>query len=142
MIVWSFVTGNGFARPNICEQVEGSSKSQVEGDMAFTNGCLCPTVSRSLPFISWSFYSYSEWALESDKIPPYTIYSLVGYHGFAVLEVWGDIDTFPFDGYLQQISKLLPPAVEVYITLAAAKMSFTDCEISGPMPSPSINVTI
>lgn len=25
---------------------------------------------------------------------------------------------------------------------AAAKMSFTDCEISGPIPSPSISVTV
>lgn len=28
------------------------------------------------------------------------------------------------------------------LTLAALKMSFTDCEISGPMPSPSIKVTV
>lgn len=28
------------------------------------------------------------------------------------------------------------------VTFAAAKMSLTDCAISGPMPSPSINVTV
>jgi hypothetical protein len=27
-------------------------------------------------------------------------------------------------------------------TLAAAKISFTDCEISGPIPSPSIKLTV
>ena len=45
-------------------------------------------------------YSYSEWAFEGDKISPDAVYSLIGYHGFAVLEVWGNVDTFPFDGHL------------------------------------------
>lgn len=29
-----------------------------------------------------------------------------------------------------------------FVTFAAAKISFTDLEISGPMPSPSIRVTV
>ena len=39
-------------------------------------------------------------------------------------------------------SIVVPEPVMQGPTLAAAKMSLTDCEISGPMPSPSINVTV
>ena len=40
IIVWGFITGNGFTRTDVGEKIECSAQGKVEGDMAFANWCL------------------------------------------------------------------------------------------------------
>lgn len=40
IVVWGFITSNGFAGSDIGEKIEGSAQGKVERDMAFANWCL------------------------------------------------------------------------------------------------------
>lgn len=40
MIVRGFVASNGFARADVCEEVEGSTEGKIEGYVPFAYGCL------------------------------------------------------------------------------------------------------
>lgn len=40
IVVWGFVTSNGSAGTEVSKEVEGSSESQVKGNMALANGGL------------------------------------------------------------------------------------------------------
>ena len=40
VVVGGFVAGDGLARPDVGEEVEGSAEREVEGDVAFADGGL------------------------------------------------------------------------------------------------------
>lgn len=46
IVVWRLVALDGYARPNVCEKVEGPPQSEVERNVAFTN-CAIATVRSS-----------------------------------------------------------------------------------------------
>ena len=37
VVIWGFVAGNGFARADVGEKVEGTAEGKVERDMAFAD---------------------------------------------------------------------------------------------------------
>ena len=88
--------------------------------------------------------TYSERALERNKVALDTVDSFVRDSGLAILEDRGDIDGFPLDRGLYSHLARCPSFVGACwdVTFAAEKMSLTDWEISGPIPSPSIKVTV
>ena len=88
--------------------------------------------------------TYSERALKRNKVALDTVDSFVRDNGLAILEDRGDIDGFPLDRGLYSHLARCPSFVGACwdVTFAAEKMSLTDWEISGPIPSPSIKVTV
>jgi len=50
IIVWGLVTSNGLARANVRKKIECATESEVERDMAFTNGSLY--ISQSAPALT------------------------------------------------------------------------------------------
>jgi hypothetical protein len=131
IIVGGLVAGNRAAGSQVGKEVEGSSESKVEGDVALADGG-------------------GEGSLQGDFVPLDALDSGVGDRGLAILEDRIDVDGLPGDGGLLSASVAVAtgdatlPSGQRKIekrTLAAAKMSLTATAISGPMPSPSIKLT-
>ena len=40
VVVGGFVAGDGFAGTDVCEEVECAAEGEIEGDVAFADGCL------------------------------------------------------------------------------------------------------
>lgn len=103
----------------------------------------CPATNRVSARVT-----YSKGALQGDLVPLDALDGGIGDGGLAILEDRGDIDGLPGDGGLDHTGQCLVRAgasalrrLDCELTLAAAKMSLTASEISGPMPSPSIKLT-
>lgn len=145
VVVWCLVTSDRPARADVGEEVECATEGKVQRNVALANWGLF------ILFLSWLTAecvrkkTYRKRSLESNKILLHTLNGLVGDDGLPVLYRRSDIDWLPFNWrllfkiqllYVRKIRTVPSP------TFAAAKISLTDFEISGPMPSPSINVTV
>lgn len=82
VVVGGLVTGDGPARADVGEEIEGAAEGQVEGDVPFANG-------------------RSQRALESHQVLGHAVDGLVGNDGLAVLvQARGDVDRLPLNGHL------------------------------------------
>lgn len=127
VVVWGLVALDGLARTDVGEKVEGTTESQVEGDVTLSD---------------WG----GQWTLQGDQVLLDRLNGGIWNGGLSVLEDWSDIDGLPLDwGLIFQSAtepKHPPRLKEIRLTLAAAKMALTDFEISGPIPSPSMKETV
>lgn len=93
--------------------------------------------------------TYGKGALEGDLVLPDALNGSIGDRRLAVLKNRVDVDGLPCDGGLPRcVSHRVSQTRHRRVsgswrrTLAAAKMSLTATAISGPMPSPSIKLTV
>jgi len=86
--------------------------------------------------------SYSKRTFERNLVSLNAVDGLLSNNGLAILQARGNIDWLPFNWGLYYSSEAVHIIVLGSPTLAAAKMSLTDWEISGPIPSPSIKLTV
>lgn len=88
--------------------------------------------------------SYGKWPLEGDLVALNGLNGGRWNDGLSLWgELWGDINWLPLDwGLLCIVSVYVRRDMWLVVrTPDAAKMSLTDWEISGPIPSPSIKET-
>src|SRR6266566_8359161 len=93
--------------------------------------------------MSWKRATDRKRALQGHLVPSDALDRSVRNRSFPILQNGRDVDGLPGDGCLHDISMRQVHTCDRIetLTLAASKMSLTDCEISGPMPSPSIRLT-
>ena len=85
--------------------------------------------------------TYGKGTLQGDQVLLDGRDGEVGDGGSAILDDGSDVDELPLDGGLRRMSGGARGAGQAGHTFAAAKISLTECEISGPIPSPSMNET-
>ena len=78
IVVWGLVSSDGLAWTKVCEEVEGTAKSKIEGDVTLSD---------------WS----SERTLECDIVSLNTVDCCIRDHSLAVLELRSNIDWLPLD---------------------------------------------
>lgn len=124
VVVRGLETGDGTARSQVGEEVECAAEGKVEGDVTLANGG-------------------SKRTLEGDLVLLDVLDRGIRNGGLAILDDRGDVDGLPGDGGLHMfvVSCRTMTVKRQSLTFAAAKMSLTDWEISGPIPSPSIRET-
>ena len=87
--------------------------------------------------------AYGEGSFEGDEVLAHAVDCCVWDDGLAVFQLGCHVHGLPLYRSLHLVSHRGGGLVVVEKqTLAAAKMSLTDCDISGPMPSPSMRVTV
>lgn len=91
-------------------------------------------------------FPYGKRSLEGNLVPLNALNSLVGDNSLAILQSRSNINGLPFNwrlkGNVSHIPYFHRERNGANRTLAALKMSFTDWAISGPIPSPSIRLTV
>jgi hypothetical protein len=133
------------ARTDVGKEVESPTKSQVERDVTLSDGGLKTyKQQRSGPWVDRT--TYGQRTLQGDLVLLDRDDGILGNGGLAVLQNRSDIGGLPLDRSLQtHVSfPIAEPLTEQTTnnTFAAAKICLTLREISGPIPSPSIKVTV
>ena len=107
--------------------------------------CAGPTGKGGGQGLGWT---YGKGSLQGDLVLLDALDGGIRDSGLAILQDGVDVDGLPLDGGLCCVSNSSPWSGQRRAngsgrqTLAAAKMSLTATAISGPMPSPSIKLTV